>query len=173
MKTCSKCGEDKDTDGFHRNKSRADGRHHACKKCELLRGRETRVCQNRKCGKTFLAWRIVGNSRGMYCGCKCANLFKPKKANGPDSPLWRGGRFKTTKGYVMIYSPDHPRAHNKYVLEHIPVAEKKIGRPLGRDEVAHHVNRIRHDNRTENINIMTVSAHSRLHAFDRHRKSGE
>lgn len=33
MKTCTKCGETKPLDDFHRNRSRADGRHSRCREC--------------------------------------------------------------------------------------------------------------------------------------------
>ncbi len=37
MKKCSKCGERKSFDKFHKNRSRKDGVHHACITCERER----------------------------------------------------------------------------------------------------------------------------------------
>ena len=38
-KTCTKCGETKSLDGFHRNKGGVDGRHSRCKECRRERKR--------------------------------------------------------------------------------------------------------------------------------------
>ena len=39
MKTCTKCGETKPLDAFHRNRSKADGREAQCRECTLERCR--------------------------------------------------------------------------------------------------------------------------------------
>jgi len=67
------------------------------------------------------------------------------------SPTWKGGKTKHNKGYVYIYSPDHPYATNGYVFEHRLVMEAYIGRPLLPTEVVHHINGIKDDNRIGNL----------------------
>lgn len=47
---------------------------------------------------------------------------------GSGNPNWKGGRTKHGSGYVLVYLPDHPRASNGYVFEHIIIMEKKVGR---------------------------------------------
>lgn len=42
---------------------------------------------------------------------------------------WKGGT-RYNNGYVQIYSPGHPRAHDNYVFEHILIAERALGRLL-------------------------------------------
>lgn len=63
------------------------------------------------------------------------------------------------------------RGGYKYILrqgggkieEHRLVAEQKIGRPLQRNEVVHHINHIRHDNNPENLDVLeSGSVHARI-----------
>lgn len=77
------------------------------------------------------------------------------------------GRRIDPFGYAHVRIPDHPRVVYGYVREHIVVAEKKIGRPLGPDEDCHHLNQDKADNRPENIVVMGHAEHSHLHAIMR------
>lgn len=82
---------------------------------------------------------------------------------GKYHPSWKGGRIEKG-GYIVLWMPQHHRADAKgYVKEHIIVAEQKIGRKLRDNEVVHHINRNKKDNRPENLAVMTRSQHSRLH----------
>lgn len=85
--------------------------------------------------------------------------------SGEKSKNWKGGRYET-QGYVFIYSPNHPRVKNqkrKYVFEHILVIEKKIGRFLKNNEVVHHINGIRNDNKINNLILFTRAQHMKFH----------
>lgn len=67
-------------------------------------------------------------------------------------------RFKDSNGYVQVYNPD--RAYPmSYVSEHILVAEETVGHRLNSDEVVHHINGIRDDNRPENLQVMSQHEH--------------
>lgn len=58
------------------------------------------------------------------------------------------------KGYVLVYSPKHPRAMvDGYVYEHWLVMERKLKRYLTERETVHHINRIRDDNRIANLKL--------------------
>ena len=79
-----------------------------------------------------------------------------------------GHKKKRTDGYIYVYCPQHKRASALgYVMEHHLVMEKHIGRELKDGEVVHHKNRIRDDNRIENLQLMTFEEHSRLHMIMR------
>jgi len=69
----------------------------------------------------------------------------------------------------MVFAPSHPRAHvgkdrRGYVLEHILIAEQKIGRSLAKGEVVHHINGNKKDNSPENLEVMDSFEHRLLHA---------
>ena len=76
-------------------------------------------------------------------------------------------RKKHSLGYVLIYLPDHPSADVcGYVLEHRSVVENNIGRYLTEDEVVHHINGIKDDNRLENLATMSREEHAKIHQKD-------
>ena len=81
---------------------------------------------------------------------------------------WKGGRIINSCGYVLLLDKKHPRAkgNNGYVMEHILIMEKEIRRFLDADEVVHHKNENRQDNRIENLKLMTISEHLSLHSKD-------
>lgn len=93
-----------------------------------------------------------------------------KGLSGKLNQQWRGGTT-TVMGYIRRMCHDHPRADvNGYVLEHILVAEKAIGRWLPKTAEMHHVNECKHDNRNENLVICEDRAyhqllHTRLKAY--------
>jgi hypothetical protein len=57
--------------------------------------------------------------------------------------------------YILIYSPDHPRATYGYVPEHILEMEKSLGRNLTDDEDVRHINGDVKDNRIANLSIFS------------------
>lgn len=73
---------------------------------------------------------------------------------GDRAPAWKSGRWTTKRGYVAIKCPDHPQATSGgYVMEHRLVMEEALGRFLTREEVVHHINDIKDDNRLENLEL--------------------
>lgn len=73
-------------------------------------------------------------------------------------------------GYVLAYAPLHPNAHKDgYVMQHTIIMEQSLGRYLKPDEVAHHINHVRNDNRIENLQLMDKAEHQRMHMRERGR----
>lgn len=74
-------------------------------------------------------------------------------------------------GYICIYFPDHPKStKDGYIMEHDLVMECFIGRWLKDDEIVHHKNKKRNDNRIENLQLMTFKEHASFHMKERHQK---
>lgn len=77
---------------------------------------------------------------------------------------WKGGRSRATGGYVWVYAPLHPRRTvNNRVLEHRLVMEQHLGRYLTAEEIVHHKNNVRDDNRIRNLLLTTQSKHTSGH----------
>jgi len=80
-----------------------------------------------------------------------------------------GHKKKRKDGYIAIYFPDHPKSSKDgHIMEHILVMECLIGRHLKDNEVVHHKNGIRDDNRKENLRLMTFEEHASLHLRERY-----
>ncbi|MCK5612834.1 HNH endonuclease [Candidatus Pacearchaeota archaeon] len=152
-------------------------------------------------GKQFGRWNVLkengSNSVGtiMYlCKCNCGNIrtvsgshlrsgatvscgcFKNEfwsKRRGRKSQYWKGGRSIRPDGYVAFYMPDHPRASSKrYVLEHIVIAEKALGKRLPQNACSHHVDHDRSNNKNNNLVVCEdLAYHNLLHKRERALKS--
>lgn len=93
------------------------------------------------------------------------DIPRPFELRGERSGSWMGGRALTGEGYVLVYiAPDDPfasmRRQNGYVSEHRIVMARALGRVLRSDEVVHHKNGDRTDNRLENLQL-THSYHGK------------
>lgn len=75
------------------------------------------------------------------------------------------------RGYVLVYVPLHPHAHKDgYQMFHTVLMERHIGRYLNDDEVVHHKNHDRKDNRIENLQLMKKKDHMSMHMKERYEK---
>lgn len=77
---------------------------------------------------------------------------------GDKSPNWKGGKVYDTHGYIRYYHPnkhDYRAKHIPYVLEHVIVMEKKLGRKLIHPEIVHHNDGSKNNNNPENLRLFS------------------
>lgn len=111
------------------------------------------------CNQACLVWR----ASQKYCSKECADKAKIKYHGIPDCFENSHRKIDKNIGYVRLYCPMHKEANSRgYVYEHRIVAELLLGRPLEVNEIVHHRNGKRWDNRRENLQVMDRLEHSKI-----------
>ena len=120
------------------------------------------LCKCDYCGKEFKRdFKDVERRNHQFCpGIDriCFHKYNSKaqkgRWTGMKNPHWKGGRTYNT-GYVYIKKPEHPYSKKDgYIAEHRLIMEKHLGRYLKSWEIVHHKNRVRDDNRIENLELL-------------------
>jgi len=111
------------------------------------------------CGKE--RWVTLGKGQPLYRYCKkCANTRRIAE----NHPRWKGGKRITSKYVEVRLRPDSPfysMAHRGYVYEHRLIMAQHLGRCLRKEEVVHHLNGIKTDNRLQNLGLVSPNSHNR------------
>lgn len=85
-----------------------------------------------------------------------------KRWKGNKNPRWKPiGSTRMSHEYIMIKITE-----GKWIKEERYKMMKKLGRELRKNEVVHHKNKIKNDNRLSNLQLMTAKEHRRLHLKD-------
>lgn len=89
--------------------------------------------------------------------------------HGEAHSQWKGGRSKDRYGYsklnINLVEPQFHSMCDKsgWVLEHRYLVAKKIGRPLTRNEIVHHIDHNKENNSLDNLELTTRADHMRKH----------
>ncbi len=118
-----------------------------------MRTRKTVKCEY--CGKEF------ETTRNRFCSKKCVSENRKKNGSAKKNGFW----FEN--GYKVLYLDG-----DKSIKEHIKIMQDFLGRALSSNEIVHHINGDKLDNRLENLQLMTRGEHSSLHRKEE-KKSGK
>lgn len=84
--------------------------------------------------------------------------------------MWKIKKRISKGEYDYALVPNHPNStKDGYVLYHRIIVENHLKRILSQDEVVHHKNSNKKDNRIENLEVLSVREHARLHGLSRGR----
>lgn len=153
-------------------------------------------CSCAVCGKEMYlkASRITRAKNGVTCSKECNNLLKSDYMKGEKNHQYgligdKNASFKnedtiSNYGYVLQYCPGHPRPHDNNVKgtrvkQHRLVVENNFNKfdskffeeingwiVLKEEYDVHHINRVKTDNRVENLKVLTKSEHTTLHNLE-------
>lgn len=119
-------------------------------------GRKMTEEQRRKQSETRKRLFREGKLSIPWAGTKGIVTWNRK---GSDSTSWRGGKAVDKNGYIWLRM-DHPNANSSgLIAEHRYVMTQHLNRPLHPWEHVHHINAIKHDNRLENLLVVTKQTH--------------
>ena len=117
-------------------------------------------------------YRLNKGSRigGWGCSKECSATLKKTAYLDSNNPKWSGGKT-TDRGYKMSRVIGHPNASvDGYVYDHQLVIEEATGRYLNwyephhkDNEVVHHIDGDKQNNLLDNLALMTVASHNKLH----------
>lgn len=108
--------------------------------------------------QTAIAHEIGTSQITVSRALRKAGIFHGARPAGSNHGAWKGGRVKTSGGYVAVKcSTDDPlwsvADSQGYVLEHRLVMARALGRALTPHETVHHINGDKTDNRLSNLQL--------------------
>lgn len=147
-----------------------------CNQCKKIkRDVYVGICQT--CYRKNLIQNRRDQAPKIECACGCGESIPSISSSGNPqiyknnhhsrgklNSNYKGGKIIDGYGYVKILSPNHPNKDFRgYVKEHRLVMEQHLGRYLTRDELVHHRDENKQNNKIENLQLITRSKHQNHH----------
>ena len=117
------------------------------------------ICE--ECGKiVFQSPAQVRRSKQHFCSRKCHmihmnRIMNPERMTPEVREKLRSAKLGKGKGKTYM------KTYGRHT--HRVVAEEKLGRPLKKGEVVHHIDGNKRNNDPSNLMVMTQSEHCRIH----------
>lgn len=136
---------------------------HACVDCG--KERWVQFVQGKPLKLQCIACKKLGIPRGKETKAKISR--SRKGIIGSKHPSWMGGRNRVKGGYIRVWlyptDPFYAMVNNhSYILEHRLIVAQSLGRCLRDNEIVHHLNGIRDDNRITNLLLVSPNKHSQI-----------
>jgi len=131
-----------------------------------------------ECKKEFQTYTKRNSSNKKFCSKLCYKLYLKhdketinrclKIAQSGGQTRWKNHIYSyMANGYRMIKVVNHPFANKRgYVYEHRLAMEKELGRYLQPQEVIHHIDGIKLNNKIKNLKLFsTTNEHTTFHGL--------
>lgn len=115
-------------------------------------------------------FRRPSQEPARFCGDPCRGRYRSSLFWRERGELPRGVKWKTSDGYFFTWCPSRfttmghcrsRRSRRTVVLEHRLVMARHLGRALRPDEIVHHLNGVRTDNRLKNLALVKKGTHEK------------
>lgn len=117
------------------------------------------------CSRSFFVYKAqrINRPHGNFCDKDCLGLYRSNHLISEKAANYKTGA-RENNGYIEVEARWHPSKSKKgYVSLHRLIAEARAGRFLNPGEIVHHVDHDKKNNHWNNLQIMTQSAHARIH----------
>lgn len=109
------------------------------------------------CDKEFEVFPS-GKNKYKCCSSECGYKYRKISPNKRIPIPWDKKRWVVNRhGYIVCYH------QGKEIKQHRWVMEQHLGRKLYSNEFIHHKNKIKTDNRIENLQIVNLKEHTKIH----------
>lgn len=109
------------------------------------------------CSKAFIVHKCREKT-AKVCSGSCRGVLVGRIRRERAVPIYR------SVGYMFVKKPGHYRADKQgYVKIADIVLEAKIGRPLWKNEIAHHIDGNKLNDSPDNLEVMDNLEHTRMH----------
>ena len=119
------------------------------KKCSDIGHKTGCLICCKHCNKQFYS------TRHKFCSKECARQYRKENYNH---------KIYEENGYLVKYINGYNKKGNAKI--HRIIMEEYLERKLSPDEVVHHINHNKKDNRIENLQVMSRGEHSKIHRLD-------